>query len=292
MITVFTPAYNRKNELSRLYKSLVNQSCYDFIWYIVDDGSRDDTFEYINNIKESSPFAIEYIYQDNSGKHAAINRLLDNCTTQYAICVDSDDYLTPEAIEQLNSSILTLEDDDIWAIVGPKYFDSSEFANWNNKMPNILFFSEIYTKYKYVGETYMLWNLKCFSNIRFPLFKGEKFIPEAAIYEILDKNYRVRVVDKKLYVSNYQNDGLTYNSRASFKNNKKGYAYANLITSQNTNRSRLNRSLYYGRYYAIKIKDCFKGDLFNENSVSKSVKLLGSALGIPIFLLYYAQGKL
>ena len=43
-LTVFTPAYNREKLLKRLYDSLVNQTCKDFVWLIVDDGSTDNTY--------------------------------------------------------------------------------------------------------------------------------------------------------------------------------------------------------------------------------------------------------
>ena len=49
MITVFTPTYNRKDELKKLYKSLLNQNFKDFEWLIVDDGSEDGTEEAIKN---------------------------------------------------------------------------------------------------------------------------------------------------------------------------------------------------------------------------------------------------
>ena len=40
-LTVFTPAYNRAHTLPRTYESLCRQSCKDFVWLIVDDGSSD-----------------------------------------------------------------------------------------------------------------------------------------------------------------------------------------------------------------------------------------------------------
>ena len=43
MITIFTPTYNRKKTLPKLYKSLKNQNDKDFEWLIVDDGSSDGT---------------------------------------------------------------------------------------------------------------------------------------------------------------------------------------------------------------------------------------------------------
>lgn len=39
MVTVFTPAYNRADYLSRVFDSLCNKTCKYFEWLIVDDGS-------------------------------------------------------------------------------------------------------------------------------------------------------------------------------------------------------------------------------------------------------------
>ena len=47
-LTIFTPAYNRAHTLVRTYESLCDQQCKDFIWLIVDDGSRDSTKELVN----------------------------------------------------------------------------------------------------------------------------------------------------------------------------------------------------------------------------------------------------
>ena len=42
-LTVFTPTYNRRELLTRVYHSLLNQTVKDFEWLIVDDGSTDNT---------------------------------------------------------------------------------------------------------------------------------------------------------------------------------------------------------------------------------------------------------
>ena len=44
-VTVFTPAYNRRHLLNRLFDSLLNQTSFDFEWVVVDDGSTDDTIK-------------------------------------------------------------------------------------------------------------------------------------------------------------------------------------------------------------------------------------------------------
>ena len=42
-LTIFTPTYNRAYILPMLYESLCAQTCQDFEWLIVNDGSTDKT---------------------------------------------------------------------------------------------------------------------------------------------------------------------------------------------------------------------------------------------------------
>ena len=57
-LTVFTPAYNRAHTIWRTYQSLCRQTCQNFEWLIVDDGSTDGTCDlvlsWINNFLEKS----------------------------------------------------------------------------------------------------------------------------------------------------------------------------------------------------------------------------------------------
>ena len=77
-VTVFTPTYNRAYILENLYRSLQRQSCTDFEWLIVDDGSSDDTQALVESWQaEENPFPIRYVYQENGGKCRAINRGLE-----------------------------------------------------------------------------------------------------------------------------------------------------------------------------------------------------------------------
>ncbi|MFQ9494706.1 MAG: glycosyltransferase family 2 protein [Dorea longicatena] len=59
--TIFTPTYNRAYILPQLYQSLCMQTCKDFEWLIIDDGSKDNTYslveEWINKCKK---FSIRY----------------------------------------------------------------------------------------------------------------------------------------------------------------------------------------------------------------------------------------
>ena len=74
LLTIFTPAYNRAHTLSRTYESLCRQSCKDFIWLIVDDGSADNTVELVRDWQSrDNGFTIQYIYKENGGMHTAVS---------------------------------------------------------------------------------------------------------------------------------------------------------------------------------------------------------------------------
>ena len=76
-ITVFTPTYNRAHLIGRLYDSLCRQSCRDFEWLVVDDGSTDGTDVLFERLKAEAGFPIRYVRQENGGKHTAINTGLE-----------------------------------------------------------------------------------------------------------------------------------------------------------------------------------------------------------------------
>ena len=74
IITVFTPTYNRAYMIDKLYDSLCLQTCKDFEWIVVDDGSVDNTEELIQNFIQENKIHIVYYKQKNQGKHIAINK--------------------------------------------------------------------------------------------------------------------------------------------------------------------------------------------------------------------------
>ena len=60
MVAVLTPTYNRADCLANLYDSLCAQTDKSFKWYIVDDGSTDNTEETVKSLVEKATFQIEY----------------------------------------------------------------------------------------------------------------------------------------------------------------------------------------------------------------------------------------
>ena len=50
LLTIFTPAYNRAHTLKRTYERLCSQTCSDFDWLIIDDGSSDETRVWVESL--------------------------------------------------------------------------------------------------------------------------------------------------------------------------------------------------------------------------------------------------
>lgn len=140
LITILTPTYNRAYTLTRLYKSLAIQSCKEFIWLVLDDGSTDNTEILIKELKQDATFEIRYIKKKNGGKHTAINEGVKEINTILTFIVDSDDYITEDAIETINimwnkyksipqlSGIWFLNKDPNGKVIGD-YFPQEEFIS-------------------------------------------------------------------------------------------------------------------------------------------------------------------
>src|SRR5690554_5941382 len=112
-ITIFTPTYNRAKTLPRLYNSLKNQTNQNFEWVIVDDGSSDNTEELVSNWINEKNISITYYKQVNGGKHRAINKGLDLAKGELFFMVDSDDYLTKDSLETINTYNNTYSNENI-----------------------------------------------------------------------------------------------------------------------------------------------------------------------------------
>lgn len=121
-LTVFTPAYNRADLLPRCYDSMKRQTCKDFIWMVIDDGSRDNTRDLVEQwINEKLDFEIQYYYKENGGLHTAYNEAISHIETELCVCIDSDDYMPDDAVERILSFWAANGSDQVAGIVGLDY---------------------------------------------------------------------------------------------------------------------------------------------------------------------------
>ena len=58
--TVFTPLYNRKHTIHRVWESLNQQTVQNFEWLIVNDGSEDGVESLLESYKKEATLKLEF----------------------------------------------------------------------------------------------------------------------------------------------------------------------------------------------------------------------------------------
>lgn len=215
-ITVLTPTYNRGKLLQNLYKSLCVQDCKDFEWLIIDDGSSDNTEEYIKEIIKQTDFLITYYKKENGGKHTALNYAYKYIKTPLTFIVDSDDVLTSDAISTISKVYCTYRNENDlcgFSFLRGKpnggYLSTSGVPQDGMKAS----FVECRINKSIGGDMAEVWFTECLKEYPFPEFKGEKFLGEDIIWIKMAQKYEMRFFNKVIYISDYLNDGLTSNRR-------------------------------------------------------------------------------
>ena len=102
--TIFTPTFNRKHTLPRLIDSLRNAGSVEFEWLVIDDGSCDDTYEWLLEEMSNLDFPVRVYRQENGGKQSCHNAAVELAEGDMIIILDSDDELAPKALNILKEA--------------------------------------------------------------------------------------------------------------------------------------------------------------------------------------------
>jgi GT2 family glycosyltransferase/Flp pilus assembly protein TadD len=116
-VAVLTYVYNGARYIDELIRSVLAQSFTDFEFFILDDGSTDDTNTIVERYLHDP--RIRYVYQENIGRnldafHELINRCVAMTTAPYVCFAGADDVFLPE---KLSVQVAALQDDPDVAIV-------------------------------------------------------------------------------------------------------------------------------------------------------------------------------
>lgn len=231
MLTVTTPTYNRAHTLGNCYQSLLSQTCKDFIWMIIDDGSTDNTEQVVQGWIKEEKIDIRYYKKKNGGKASALNMGIALLETPYAVCLDSDDYFTDKAIEQ---ALIELErvrnNNDICGILALRSHEDGSVLG-GREIPasydgvsaeNLLIEENLRTEFICFYKTDIL------KSFRFPKYEGEKFVPPSWMMFAITRDYKYKVSHDRFCICEYISDGITKNKKKIIINNPHGYSCAKL----------------------------------------------------------------
>lgn len=248
-LTICTPTFNRSHTLSRVYKSLKNQSLKNFIWLIIDDGSVDDTKVLVEKLKKESEFKIFYVYKENGGRHTALNLAYKLIKTEFVLNLDSDDELSDKAIETLYKTYRFIKKRQdylrFWSITG-RCIDSVSNKIISKKFPkniNTLIGKKQHKLItKLYGEKCCCRKVDILKKYPFPEIPGIKFIPEDLVWETINKIYDQYCINDVLRI--YHTESEDSLCKGNIHNNTKW------------------KSAYIG--YLFYINECFDQIIYNR----------------------------
>ena len=228
LLTVFTPAYNRADLLVRCYDSMKRQTCKDFIWMIIDDGSTDGTQELVKQwISKESDFTIEYYYKENGGLHTAYNEAIAHISTELCVCIDSDDFMPDDAVKKITSFWKENGSNNVAGIVGLDYdLDDNIIGDPlpNQKTVNLI--NLLVGKYPiHNGDRTNVVRTELYKKFApMKVFPGEKNFNPHYMHLQISQQYDFLVLNENLRYVEYQPTGMSNSMLKQYRNSPNSFA--------------------------------------------------------------------
>lgn len=263
VVSIIIPVYGVEKYLNQCVESVVNQTYKNIEIILVDDGSLDRCPEMCEEWKKRDS-RILVIHKSNAGLGMARNTGLDNASGEYVYFLDSDDYITNDAIEQLfsvakkenadivGSGLYRVTDDGILSVgyVPKEYHVYRESEILDLFLPSILEPSN--KRNGYVGFT------ACISGPMFSMkmikqsgwrCASERTVLSEDIYSFLDMCSNVKCVVAVPYITAYYRCNPTSLSQTyrldRFEKNKQFYAECQQLAESKGYNEKIKESLLW-----------------------------------------------
>lgn len=231
-ITVFTPTYNRAYLLPRLYESLCNQTSKEFLWLVIDDGSSDDTEQLIQKWQAENRIEIQYHFKENGGMHTGHNAAYKIIETELNVCIDSDDCMPLDAIENIVqkwqsivgsskiAGIIGLDADKHGKIIGTKIPDYLKKGSLH----------ELYDQHGIAGDKKVVLRTDIVKKYSpYPEYDNEKLVPLGILYLTIGQDYDFLYTNDVYCIVEYQEDGSSNSIFKQYFQSPNGFAYARTV---------------------------------------------------------------
>lgn len=228
ILTVFTPAYNRADLLTRCYESMCKQTNKNFIWMIVDDGSTDNTRGISESwVKNTKDFQVIYIYKENGGLHTAYNTAIANIDTELCVCIDSDDFMPDNAVGLILDFWKKNGSDKYAGIVGLDFnMDGNVIGDMLPDIKSVNLIGLFTGKYNIVnGDRTNVVRTKLYKKYApMKVFKGEKNFNPHYMHLQISQEYDFLVLNENLRFVDYQETGMSNSMLKQYRSSPNSFA--------------------------------------------------------------------
>ena len=290
-LTVFMPTYNRAHTLERLYWSLCAQTCQDFDWLVIDDGSTDGTAALIQRFIDERRIPIRYVYKENGGLYTGYNTAYASIETELNVCIDSDDAMPENAVEIILRTWREKGSDRLAGLIGLDcYMDSGKPIG--GAFPEGLdecYLLDLYTKRIHRGDSKQVMRTDLMKRVA-PMvgFPGEKnFNPVYLLLQVCDE-FPLLVINEHICLVEYQqNDSMSRNIWKQYLDSPRSFAKMRrqeMTLKRSTPLSRFRSAVHY-------VAECLlaKDHSWLKNSPRKALSLWSVLPGLLLFIFLWIK---
>ena len=216
MISVLMPVYNVEKYIEKTLESVKAQTYTDFEVIMVDDGSTDSSGAICDRwAQEDSRFKVTHT--ENRGVSAARNTALSLVTGDYIFCLDSDDLILPETLEELLDNLIKNDADMSCGNIMHVDPDGRPIDEYNERLTIVK--DEVLSRDEYMHKlcevnagyychtTHNVYKKSVFDGIRFP--EGRIHEDHARIHEIVYNCKKIVTSSKRYYLYVRHSAGIT-----------------------------------------------------------------------------------
>lgn len=293
-ITVFTPAYNRADLLPRCYESMKRQTCKNFVWLIIDDGSTDGTKDLVQQwLQTDHEFELRYYYKENGGLHTAYNEAIARIDTPLSVCIDSDDFMPDNAIETILGFWGKYGSDKYAGIVGlDAYLDGTIIGDNLPEQKSINLIDLLVGKYpiKNGDRTNVVRTDLYKKYAPMKVYPGEKNFNPHYMHLQISMEYDFLVLNQNLHFVEYQPNGMSNSMLKQYRNSPNSFADTRLLYL-----SFPNTTLKFKFRHSVHlVSSCIlagRGRSFLREASNKGLALLAAPFGAMLAVYILLNGK-
>lgn len=289
-LSIITATYNRGYCLVNIYESILRNSRFNEVeWILVDDGSDDNTEELVDMWIREKKLKINFLKKKNGGKTSAIKMGFDsNPTGEYTFVLDSDDYLSDNALDIILKELNVLSDKYI-GILGLKSYTNGKVVGERFSLSESNYIDLYFGKKSIKSDKLFVIKTNLYKDCYELPFENEKFLPDNIPYINANSKGLYKLINEVLYLGDYLEDGMTSNVVKMALNNINGFIYE---------KKRLQCEKLYIIHRIINTVKYINYSILDKRNLKQIVSLAGdkfltAILYLPVLLgLYFYRKKI
>lgn len=137
-ISIIMPVYKVEKFVAKTIESVLAQTFQDFEFFVIDDGSPDDSGKICDEYAKKDKRMI-VIHKENEGAPEARNVAIEKATGKYMYFIDSDDWIEPTMLEEMYE--LAEKEQAQLIVTGfcMEYFENGKYITYKTEVKDIIY---------------------------------------------------------------------------------------------------------------------------------------------------------